>query len=257
MMNGLEHFKKHFLSFANQYVLIGGSACMLIMENVGLEFRATKDLDIVLYVEALTAEFIEAFWQFIKAGGYQNRQKSTGKEIFYRFNSPSTYDFPPMLELFSRIPDTVKLSPDSYLTPIPTDEAISSLSAILLDEDYYQFIHTGKLQLGGLSVLGAAHLIPLKARAWLDLNNRRNIGMKIDHKDIRKHKNDVLRLYQLLIPSQHVFLAQSVKQDMQAFLDHLRNDTSIDLKSLGLKNVKVEEIVKNLSSIYSVPSNQS
>lgn len=48
------------------------------------------------------------------------------------------------------------------LTPIPMDEAVASLSAILLDEDYYRFIHSGKLQINDLSILSAAHLIPIK-----------------------------------------------------------------------------------------------
>ena len=252
MIKGLEYFKKHFSSLTDHYVLIGGSACTVIMEDVGLDFRATKDLDIVLYVEALTPEFATAFWQFIKNGGYKNRQQSTGKQVFYRFSSPDTADFPVMLELFFRVPDSVIISGESHLTPIPINETISSLSAILLDNDYYQFIHSGKLQINGLSVLGATHLIPLKARAWLDLNNRKNRGASIDDKDIRKHKNDVIRLYRLLTPTQRIPLPQLIKQDMQDFLDHIQNDRSIDFKNLGIKNIKIEDLLINLRSIYAI-----
>lgn len=35
--------------FEDQYVIIGGTACDLIMENEELPFRATKDIDIVLF----------------------------------------------------------------------------------------------------------------------------------------------------------------------------------------------------------------
>lgn len=221
------------------------------MEEAGLEFRATKDLDIVLYVEALTSEFAKAFWLFIKNGKYQNRQQSTGKQVFYRFSSPNAIDFPSMIELFSRIPDSVTIGGKSHLTPIPLNEAISSLSAILLDEVYYQFIHSGKLQIDGLSVLGAAHLIPLKARAFLDLNNRKN-STYIDNKDIRKHKNDIIRLYQLLTPVQRISLPVQIKQDMKDFLDYIQNDTSIDFKNLGIKNTKTEDILINLKNIYAI-----
>lgn len=69
---------------------------MLDMEEAGLDFRATKDLDIVLPVEALDGMFVEAFWQFIRNGGYQNRQKSTGKQLFYRFHSPKESSYPEM-----------------------------------------------------------------------------------------------------------------------------------------------------------------
>ena len=45
-----------------------------------------------------------------------------------------------MLELFSRQPDNFEMPQDAQLTPIPMDEEVSSLSAILLDGEYYQFI---------------------------------------------------------------------------------------------------------------------
>ena len=62
MVRGLEIFQERFAAYVDQYVLIGGTAASLTMEEAGLEFRATKDLDIVLHVEALTPAFGEAFW---------------------------------------------------------------------------------------------------------------------------------------------------------------------------------------------------
>ncbi len=250
MVKGLHYFKRHFVSYSDRYVLIGGTACTLIMEEVGLDFRATKDLDIVLYVEALDAQFVSAFWEFIKEGGYQNHQKSTGKEIFYRFSSPSNREFPAMLELFSRVPDTMQLKEGSHLTPIHVDEVVTSLSAILLDDDYYQFIHAGKVSIDGLPVVSASHLIPLKARAWIDLMDRKNAGGDVDDRDIRKHKNDVMRLYQLLSPTSRITAPQSLRRDMKQFLDRIGNDKTINLKSLGIKHIHLEEMLNNLSQIY-------
>lgn len=250
MVNGLKHFKKHFAPYMDQYVLIGGTACTVIMQEAGLEFRATKDLDIVLYVEALHRNFVNAFWQFIDEGGYQNKQHSTSKEIFYRFSSPSSNDYPAMLELFSRTPDTVKLSGLGHLTPIPIDETIASLSAILLNEDYYHFIHSGKRQINDLSILNATHLIPIKARAYLDLMGRKKKGEKIDDRDIRKHKNDVIRLFQLLSSNNRVKLPISIENDFTVFLNNIRNDPSIDCKSLGLKHISINKIVDILHEIY-------
>jgi hypothetical protein len=48
VVKGLDLFQKHFEGFADQFILIGGAAATLVMERAGLEFRATKDLDIVL-----------------------------------------------------------------------------------------------------------------------------------------------------------------------------------------------------------------
>jgi hypothetical protein len=88
MVKGLDIFKEHFKDFPDSYVLIGGVACYLAMEEAGVDFRATKDLDIVLCAEALDAAFIAHFWEFVKAGGYQNQEKSTGCKQFYRFDKP-------------------------------------------------------------------------------------------------------------------------------------------------------------------------
>ena len=49
MVNGFRKFKERFQGFENQYVIIGGTACDLIMENEELPFRATKDIDIPFY----------------------------------------------------------------------------------------------------------------------------------------------------------------------------------------------------------------
>ena len=92
MVRGLDVFQGWFADYADQYVLIGGTAATLTMEEAGLAFRATKDLDIVLHVEALTAAFGQAFWKFVDAGGYEIRQASdTGKPIFYRFQKPADH----------------------------------------------------------------------------------------------------------------------------------------------------------------------
>jgi hypothetical protein len=136
-LKGLDAFKAHFEGFAHNYVLIGGAACEIVMEEVGLDFRATKDLDIVILVEALDAAFGERFWAFVEAGGYQQRERSSGKKEFYRFQRPSNGDYPAMLELFARAPDAITPAADSMLTPLPVDEDIASLSAILLDDVYY------------------------------------------------------------------------------------------------------------------------
>ena len=66
-----------------------------------------------------------------------------------------------MVELFARAPDGLQLAGGSQLTPIPLDEAVSSLSSILLDETYYAFIIAGRREVGGLPWIGEDRLIPL------------------------------------------------------------------------------------------------
>ena len=68
MVGGLNKFKDYFSEYKEQYVLIGGAACDIVMEDFDSSFRVTKDLDIVLIVEALTPEFGRAFWKFVNDG---------------------------------------------------------------------------------------------------------------------------------------------------------------------------------------------
>lgn len=69
MVRGWELFRDHFAGYSDQYVVIGGTAATLAMAEVEEQFRATKDFDIVLIVEALTPAFGTQFWEFVKAGG--------------------------------------------------------------------------------------------------------------------------------------------------------------------------------------------
>ena len=251
MVRGLDIFRSWFAEYADQYVLIGGTAASLTMEEAGLAFRATKDLDIVLHVEALTPAFGQAFWKFVETGGYEIRQASdTGKPSFSSFQKPADQRYPVMVELFARAPDGLRLAEGSQLTPIPLDEALSSLSAILLDDAYYEFIMAGRRELDGLPWIGEDRLIPLKAIAWLDLNTRKEQGAKVDAKDVRKHLNDVLRLSQLLAPATRIPLMPKIGDDMTRFLGAVASDTSIDTKILQVGNVTVAELVARIAQAY-------
>ena len=250
MVRGLDVFREYFAGHADQFVLIGGTAATLAMEEAGLEFRATKDLDIVLHIEALTPEFGEVFWSFVEAGRYAIRQASdTGKPVFYRFQTPADERFPVMLELFCRAPDGIKLAEGSHLTPVPIDEAIASLSAILLDDAYYEFILAGRREADGLPWVGEDRLIPLKASAWLDLNERHAKGEHVDTRNIRKHANDVMRLSQLLAPEARIPVGARIAEDLNCFLDGIEADRSIDPKSIKINN-SVAEIIERIAQSY-------
>lgn len=60
MVRGLDTFRDYFAGFEEQYVLIGGAACDIFFSNNEGQFRATRDLDVVLIVEALTPEFVRS-----------------------------------------------------------------------------------------------------------------------------------------------------------------------------------------------------
>lgn len=250
MVRGLDLFRRFFAAHADQYVLIGGTAATLAMEGAGLAFRATKDLDIVLHIEALDARFSATFWRFIEAGNYEIRQASaTGKPVFYRFQKPTDRNYPAMLELFCRAPDGISLAPGTHLTPIPVEEAIASLSAILLDNDYYDFVISGRRVVDDLPWVGEDRLIPLKAVAWLSMKERVTRGEAIDARDIRKHANDVLRLSQLLAPDTRIEASGKIVADLGQFLDGIVAEGDIHPGALGL-NGTLPELVERIRTAY-------
>lgn len=254
MVRGLDLFRESFAAHVHQYVLIGGTAATLAMEDAGLAFRATKDLDVVLHIEAIDAGFGETFWQFVEAGQYEIRQASaTGRPTLYRFQKSADARYPAMLELFCRAPEGIVLAAGSHLTPIPIDEAVASLSAILLDDDYYAFILGGRRETDGLPWVGEDRLIPLKAVAWLDLKARQEKGEAVDAKNIRKHANDVLRLAQLLAPETRVAVVGKIGQDLARFLEGIASDPTINPAALGLPGTQAE-IAGRIRRAYGIPN---
>lgn len=85
----------------------------------------------------------------------------------------------------------------------------------------------------GINVLDAAYLIPFKAKAWLDLTQKKAAGQSVDSKNIRKHKNDVFRLSALLTQQSNVVVTESVLADLKSFLAAMQEET-VDLKQLGV-----------------------
>ncbi|WP_343551381.1 hypothetical protein [Pantoea sp.] len=250
-IKGLQRFAEHFKDWQQHYVLIGGVASSLSMEEAGLDFRATKDLDIVLVIEMLSPAFAAHFWHFIQEGNYEIREKGGQKPNCYRFLKPQNPDYPYQLELFSRTPEGLALTEEATLTPIPIEEDISSLSAILLDEDYYAFLMSGRQYAddSGLAFIHADRLIPFKAKAWIDLSQRKSQGERVDSRDISKHRNDVLRLVGLL-SGEPVILPATLFQDMTHFIERLANE-SIDLKAFGIRGTLAELIARLHSSFIS------
>ena len=250
MVLGIERFKEWFRGYEDHYAIIGGTACDLLMAEEGLDFRGTKDIDLVLIVEAINPEFCRRFWEFVRNAGYEHRNKSTGQPQFYRFSHPTEAGYPFMIELFSRRVDAIVLPEDAVLTPLPVDDEISSLSAILLDDDYYQLLRCGTVVIDGVTVLGSAYLIPFKAKAWLDLTSRKANGENVDSKNIRKHKNDVFRLSALLIPGTQIVVNQAVWNDLQTFFSAMQTE-QVDTNQLGIARKK-ENVLKTLAEYYSI-----
>ncbi len=125
-----------------------------------------------------------------------------------------------MIELFAVKPFWI--TEEARTSPIHFEENMS-LSALLLDNDYYELLSKGKIILQGYSVLSNSYLIILKAKAWLDLSQKKESReYQVDSRDIKKHLNDIARLAGSLEGNEKVILPVSIQKDMQKFLEALK-----------------------------------
>ena len=246
MVNGMESFVKKFKDYADCYTIIGGAACDILMNEADTEFRATKDIDMILLMEARYQEFARVFWAYILEGGYRFGWKNSDKVHFYRFTEPKA-GYPYMIELFSRDPESIDFIPTG-IVPLHIDDDTSSLSAILLNRDYYQFMLEGRKTVAGISVLDAEHLIPFKMYAWLDLKDRKARGEHVNERDLKKHKYDVFRLLQIADRSVPIKTGGLVNENISRFLQEIRTE-SVPFTQLGMQ-FGMDEALEYLRAMY-------
>ena len=226
-MVGLDKFREAFEAYSENYVIIGGTACDITMTGTAVRPRATHDIDMIVVVEKMTADFANRFWQFVREGGYrpERRKLEEGKAPryeLYRFVDGRP-DYPEMIELLSRHPDILGEPKGLIIEPLPMDEDTSSLSAIIMDDDFYQFTIEHSQLTQGLRHADSAALIALKSRAYLNLLQDRANGKQVNGKDIRKHRSDVLKNVVIMGDSQ-ITAPASIVACIKEFVASIRND---------------------------------
>lgn len=54
MVTGIDKFREYFRDFSDHYIIIGGTARDYAVSEAGFTPKGTKDIDIVLIIEALS-----------------------------------------------------------------------------------------------------------------------------------------------------------------------------------------------------------
>ena len=161
---------------------------------------------------------------------------------------PANPVFPYQVELFSRSLGLMNFPEEARITPIPVDEDLSSLSAILMDDDYYRFTIEHSLLEDDVHIANIESLICLKSKAFLDLSKRKANGESVDSKHIAKHKKDVFRLAAMLTPASRYVLPETLKTDIDSFCSAIMKEmpNADFIKSAGLGNVTSQQIIEQL-----------
>ena len=170
--------------------------------------------------------------KYIKKGGYEAKETIHGRQYF-RFSNPQDKNFPDIIELFARNETKIDLADGQYIIPIKNDEA-DKLSAILLDEEYFNLIKNNckKSELG-FSIISSLAIICLKARAFRELSERKANGDKhVDTNDIKKHKNDIIRIAQTLDGNSKIELGRQASQDLNMVLKAIKTTDERSIKQI-------------------------
>jgi len=250
----IDKIREYLGEYNANYVIIGGIACNLHLQEADIKGRATKDVDMIVVCEAITPEYLRQFWKFINDGGYKIHTDNSEKRRYYRFIKPTTPKFPPYIELFSRQPEGIWLPQDAHITCLKMDEEyLSSFSAILMADDYYNYAVSHSSEIQGVRVLDKDALIVLKAKAYLNNKIRKAEGDIVHQTNIAKHKNDVYRLSHLFSDEERHELPNDIKNDLTDFLSQLNADpitTKEITKSMEIAEVPMLQFIQRIKIIF-------
>lgn len=248
---GVEHLQNYFKDLTDDYVLIGGGAATILMESHGLEFRATKDIDIVLLTNSST-KLNDRLIQYIQEGKYEIKETFPEKARYFRFRKPENKKFPEIIEIFARNEHNIELKDGQYIIPIQND-AKAKISAILLDDEYFNIVRSNRIKSeNGESIINAVANICLKARAYRDLSLRKSNSEEIDAKDIAKHKRDILRLAVTLQGNERVELGHQATSDIKYILSDLETMDQKQFKTImeHFPDINKADLLGLLTSIF-------
>lgn len=260
MVRGLERFLDFFADWKSSFAIIGGCACAQWCEDSAVRFRSTQDIDVVLLLEANNPGFFTRFWEYVRHGKYvlERREEDNSAKLF-RFECPGAgLDFPKKIELLTGIPDIV-IPEDIRIVHLRAKDGRYSLSAILLQDDYYNLVSAGCAETrNGMPTVRPDILALLKAKAYLNLLRDKDGGRFVSERDLKKHRNDVFQLSYLFRGRYAGELPELVKSDMAEFLSLYStsnaewNEIQAHLRAFGMEVRAPSELLHLIRDHFSI-----
>jgi hypothetical protein len=152
-----------------------------------------------------------------------------------------------MIELFATPEKSFELFDRQHIIPITTPKEVESLSAILLDEDYFELIQSHVVLKDGINLINESALIPFKAKAYLEIKER-----KEDSKNWKKHRGDIINLaVTFLTEESKVELKGQVRVHFEQFISQLKTEITPEIvRGACEQDILPEEIVKLLEKVF-------
>lgn len=242
---GLSHFQDYCKDLDDNYVVVGGFATLMLLDKeLEGHGKATFDIDLVLLTNN-SIEMSQRIKQYIKEGDYKIQIGKKEQYKYYRFLEPQKENFAKEIELFALNENDLDLEDSQRIIPIDPEEGLYSLSAIMLDPEYFKMIKNNIDKSGRAPCTNTQATMMLKMSAFYDLRNRND-------KKWKKHRRDILKLVLLLTGDEHIELTGRMKQDFETFMEHVKNE--LDQKAIksfgdGLPIIK-EQVIKTMEQVF-------
>lgn len=263
MANHYPKFFEYFKDYQDAYVIIGGQAASILLDEAAQQSRATVDLDIIVVFEKITQPFLNRIKEFLREFHYElDGRKDDDEKHYYRFRTAKNSEVPVIIELFSKMPIELEgelRNPNATQIPLLDDQ--DSLSAISLDRDYYTLLKQGVYLdtfIGG-PILKVPYLILFKAKAQLDIARRQANNESVNRRDKSKHKTDIYRLLGILDDGDYIpaaSVAEQVKQDLSDYVIWLEQQPNVGSEIVHQKlNTFARSPKKALAEVLSMLRN--
>jgi len=183
--------------------------------------------------------------KYITEGEYKIQKGDKDQYHYYRFVEPKKENFAKEIELFASNENDIKLDDNQRIIPIDPEEGLYSLSAIMLDPEYFGMIKNNVNKKLLAPCTNTQATIMLKISAFYDLRER-------DDKKWKKHRRDILKLSLLLTGEEHIQLVGRMTNDFKAFITHIEED--LNQKTLsGIVDklpVQKEQLIATLRQVF-------
>lgn len=188
--------------------------------NLDREFeghgKATFDIDLVLLTNN-SVEMSQRIKQYINDGEYKIQIGEKDQYKYYRFIEPQKENFAKEIELFASNENDLELDDSQRIIPVDPEEGLYSLSAIMLDPEYFEMIKNNVDKTGRAPYTNAQATMMLKMSAFYDLRSRND-------KKWKKHRRDILKLALTLTGEEEIKLTGRMKQDFDSFTTYLNDE---------------------------------
>lgn len=171
--------------------------------------------------------------------------------MFYSFVEGKE-GYPDKIELLSKPSPLMEIKEGDHIEFIQLTDDYSHLSAIIMDEQYYNYLMDHYEIHNGIRYASIDSLICLKALAYLNLLNEKEAGRQVNDEDLSKHRRDVFMAVASLEVDASFEVPYNIRRMLDDFLSSITDKRIIQSlsDSLGLNQEQVLSLKQVLNNCF-------